>query len=306
MGKSTIARTVARKWHTEGRLGASFFFSRGGGDVGHAWKFVTSIAAQLASSIPPISRFICDAIREHRDIASVSLRDQWQQLVLRPLLKPCGSDYCASYVVVIDALDECNNENNIQIILQLLSDARLLERVRLRIFLTSRPEEPIRHHFNQISEVEYHDVVLPSLSTLGPDGLTRNVDRLHSNTDDYNVGEAMYENLIVLGANTDSGYASLSTERDREKYDGVDDDNETVLTDNQHLDIADDVKEKLASAFSNEIFRHLHSLLGGIDGKKTITRQLLVLLKEFSISLRHTANHGQERDAMVFIRHHRR
>jgi hypothetical protein len=165
---------------------------------------------------------------------------------------------------------------------------------------------PIRQRFNQIPEAEYHDVVLPSLSTLGPDRLAWNVERRLSNTDDYSVGEAMYENLTVLGANTDSGYASLSIERDRERYDGVDDDNETILTDNQHLDIADDVKENIASAFSNEIFRHLHSLLGGIDGKKIITRQLLVLLKEFSISLRHTANQGQERDAMVFIRHHRR
>jgi hypothetical protein len=100
----------------------------------------------------------------------------------------------------------------------------------------------------------------------------------------------MYENLTVLGANTDSGYASLSIEHDQEKYDGADDDNKRVLTDNQHLDIADDVKQKLASAFSKEIFRHLHSLPGGVGGKKTITRQLMVLLTEFSISLHHTAN----------------
>lgn len=165
-GKSTIARTVACKWYTEGYLGASFFFSRGGGDVGHTGKFVTSIAAQLASSIPTINRFICDAIREHSDITSRPLHDKWQQLVLRPLLKPRGNNYCASYVVVIDALDECGDEN-IQVILQFLSDARSLERVRLRIFLRSRPEVPIRHRFNQISQVEHRDVVLPSLSTLG-------------------------------------------------------------------------------------------------------------------------------------------
>jgi hypothetical protein len=39
---------VARKYHDRQRLAASFFFSRGGGDVGHAGKFVTSIAVQLA------------------------------------------------------------------------------------------------------------------------------------------------------------------------------------------------------------------------------------------------------------------
>ena|ERR1700733_3138706 len=48
-GKSTIARTVARKYHDQGRLEASFFFSRGAGDVSHAGKFFTSITVQLAN-----------------------------------------------------------------------------------------------------------------------------------------------------------------------------------------------------------------------------------------------------------------
>jgi hypothetical protein len=86
-GKSTISRTVARNWYKEGRLGASFFFSQGGGDIGHAGKFVTSIAVQLASSVPTIYQFICDAITNHSDIASQSLRDQWQLLILDPLSK---------------------------------------------------------------------------------------------------------------------------------------------------------------------------------------------------------------------------
>ena len=40
-GKSTIARTVASIYSGQKCLGASFFFSRGGGDVSHAGKFVT-------------------------------------------------------------------------------------------------------------------------------------------------------------------------------------------------------------------------------------------------------------------------
>jgi pantothenate kinase-related protein Tda10 len=43
MGKSTIARTIAREYSKWKRLRASFF-SRGGGDVSHASKFFTSIA----------------------------------------------------------------------------------------------------------------------------------------------------------------------------------------------------------------------------------------------------------------------
>jgi replication-associated recombination protein RarA len=43
-GKSTIARIVAREYFEKRCLRASFFFTRGGGDIGHAGKFVTSIA----------------------------------------------------------------------------------------------------------------------------------------------------------------------------------------------------------------------------------------------------------------------
>ncbi len=54
-GKSTVARTIAHKLDKEGRLGATFFFSRGGGDHGHAAKFFISIAHCLADSIPDLS-----------------------------------------------------------------------------------------------------------------------------------------------------------------------------------------------------------------------------------------------------------
>jgi MoxR-like ATPase len=69
-GKSTIARTVARRYFDQKRLGASFFFSRGGGDVGHAQKFFTSLATQLARNVPQIQRFISDTITEQNDIAN--------------------------------------------------------------------------------------------------------------------------------------------------------------------------------------------------------------------------------------------
>jgi hypothetical protein len=165
-GKSTIACTVACEYFEKRCLGASFFFTRGGGDVGHAGKFVTSIAVQLASSVPTLRRHISNAVTEHSDIASRSLRDQWQLLVLGPLSKLDGNGCRASYVLVVDALDEYDDDNNIQIILQLLAKARSLKTVRVQVFLTSRPEVPIRHGFYQISKTEHHDFVLHNISSL--------------------------------------------------------------------------------------------------------------------------------------------
>jgi len=162
-GKSTIARTVARRYFKQKRLGASFFFSRGGGDIGHAGKFFTSIAVQLAYNAPPFRRYISEAVKEQIDIANHFLRDQWRQLVLRPLLRLDKRLSPSSYLLVVDALDECDNEDHIRTILQLLSEVRLLTTVRLRVFLTSRPEIPIRHGICRIPQAEHQDFVLHNI-----------------------------------------------------------------------------------------------------------------------------------------------
>jgi len=163
-GKSTIARTVARRYFDNGRLGASFFFSRGGGDVGRAGKFCSTVAVQLANSVPTLRRHVCDAVVERGDIAGLSLHDQWRQLVLKPLSKLDGNGCSSSYVLVIDALDECDNDKNIRIILQLLAEARSLKGVRLRVFLTSRREVPIQFGFYQLPETEQYGVELHDIS----------------------------------------------------------------------------------------------------------------------------------------------
>ena len=164
-GKSTIARTVARSYYDKQCLAASFFFSRGGGDAGHAGKFVTSLAVQLARNVPALKERISDAVVERDDIASQSLRDQWHHLVLGPLSKLGNSNCPASLVLVVDALDECNSNDNIRIIVQLLAKVRSsLTGARLRVLLTSRPEVPIRHGFRQIPEAEHQDVVLHNIS----------------------------------------------------------------------------------------------------------------------------------------------
>jgi hypothetical protein len=116
------------------------------------WQVRDKRAIQLANSVPTLRRYICDAVTKRSNITNQSLWDQRHQLVLRPLSKLEGnSNSCySSYVLIIDALDECDN---VRIILQLLAEARSLQGVRLRVSLTSRPEIPIRYGFNQIPDV---------------------------------------------------------------------------------------------------------------------------------------------------------
>ena len=165
-GKSTIARTIANDCFQQGRLDASFLFFKGGGDISHAGKFFTTIATQLCEESQYLKRCIYDALKENKSIATQSYANQWRQLILGPLSKLDRGYRPFSFVFVIDAIDECESDADITLILQLLVEAQSLKKVRLRVFLTSRPNTPIRHGFDQISEDKQRHIVLHNISTL--------------------------------------------------------------------------------------------------------------------------------------------
>jgi len=160
-GKSTISRTVARRWYDENRLGASFFFSRGQGDLAHASKFFATLACQLAHSQPSLATPIREAILKNPNITKQGLQDQWAQLIQRPLSQIKG--FSSELVLVIDALDECDGEKDIRLILHLLAQANSLGSVRLKIFVTSRPETPIQLGFRDISNDSHRDFTLHAI-----------------------------------------------------------------------------------------------------------------------------------------------
>jgi hypothetical protein len=163
-GKSTIARTIANECHKAGRLGASFFFTRGAGDLASSSKLFTSLAKQLADKELELRRCICEAVVNNTGISQMGLEHQWRQLILEPLSRVKSGSVTSPLVIVIDALDECNNDDDIQLVLQLLATAKSLHNVRLRIFVTSRPETSIRHEISEIPEDSHQDYILHNIA----------------------------------------------------------------------------------------------------------------------------------------------
>jgi NACHT domain. len=112
-GKSTIARTAARSFATLGLLAASFFFKRGEGDRGRALKLVTTITTQLVGNQPALVPYVKDAIRMDPRITQKSIREQFNKLILDPLSKAQAIENQPPLIIVVDALDECNDEDDI-------------------------------------------------------------------------------------------------------------------------------------------------------------------------------------------------
>src|SRR5436305_11883559 len=67
-------------------------------------------------------------------------------------------------IIVIDALDECDGDKDVRAILRLLTEAKLLDSIKLRIFITSRPETPIRLGFRDMPDILHRDLALHKIS----------------------------------------------------------------------------------------------------------------------------------------------
>lgn len=164
-GKSTIARTIALKLQEKERVLASFFFVRDNAASVSAKDFFTTIAKQLATSEDPALREkICAAIRNNQDIVHKAQRLQWQRLVLKPLTQLCEERQTLqdrrSAVIVIDALDECDRQDDVTDVLRIICGCRRLDHARLRIIITSRPETPIRLGFEDMPHILYQTLSL--------------------------------------------------------------------------------------------------------------------------------------------------
>ncbi|EXL39519.1 hypothetical protein FOCG_17876 [Fusarium oxysporum f. sp. radicis-lycopersici 26381] len=159
-GKSTISRTVAGSRSKQGDLGASFFFKRGEVDRGNLSKFVSTMARCLVWSTPAVAPFIKSAVNADPAIADKAVREQFEKLVREPLLKATVTLLSRpSVVIVVDALDECEKDDDIKLLLQLFSNLRSTGPLRVRVLVTSRPELPVRLGFSSIDNA-HQDLIL--------------------------------------------------------------------------------------------------------------------------------------------------
>jgi hypothetical protein len=128
--------------------------------LAHAGKFFPTIAVQLTKQIPSLEGHICESLEKHDDVSQLALHDQWRNLIYTPLSRLENSFRQSRLLIIIDALDECEGDNDIRALLKLLSEIRDITTVRLRVFITSRPETPLPLGFCQMPSILHHDLVL--------------------------------------------------------------------------------------------------------------------------------------------------
>ena len=164
-GKSTIAQTFAEMSFADGKLGASFFCSRDFKGRRNLRRIFPTLAFQLARRYSRFREELLPVLTASPNLRRESLYSQMEKLIVGPL-----KTIHDPTLIIIDALDECEDQEPTSAILLILS--RYVDQIpHVKFFITGRPEEPIRSGFRlealqPITEVfKLHDVRRPLVDT---------------------------------------------------------------------------------------------------------------------------------------------
>ena len=140
-GKSTVAQTTAEHIFADGQLGASFFCSQDFEDCSNLHFIFPTLAFQMAHRYPNFRSHLVPLLQSNPDVIHESLCNQMRKLIVEPLRSVDDT-----MVIVIDALDECTDDEPQSAILSVMG--RFVEEIpNIKFFITGRPEPCIKSGF---------------------------------------------------------------------------------------------------------------------------------------------------------------
>ena len=153
-GKSTIAQTIAERVFANGQLGVSFFCSRDFLDQGSLQLIFPTLVVQLAHKYTEFWSILVPSLQLDPRIADESLYNQMDKLIVQPLRKSA-----ISTIIVIDALDECKDDNPASAILSVIGQF-VSQIPKVKFFLTGCPEPWIHQGFHLPKMVDVTSVFI--------------------------------------------------------------------------------------------------------------------------------------------------
>ncbi|KAG8791588.1 hypothetical protein FRC12_008701 [Ceratobasidium sp. 428] len=153
LGKSAIATSICEQLDEINWLAASFFCKRDDPDRRSPQRVLSTIIFGLAIHHPTYAEAIRNALEEDPTIPGSPMRKQFDKLVRSPLVSPMLAISRTQHVVVIDALDECDEQDRGNLLGLLWSASRLVP--WLKVIVTSRPSYDIQAVFDRDGESSF-------------------------------------------------------------------------------------------------------------------------------------------------------
>src|SRR5882757_5988757 len=150
IGKTALAHSICEKLHDKQCLAGAFFCRRDDANMSDIRNILPTLIFKLAEKFPPFRRIVTDRLRSDGELTSTSMKESLFLDFIRNL--PRRPKH--ALVFVIDALDECGDDQDRPLILKVLTEAAA-HAPWLKIIVTSRPEDDIQHFFHRLPRKSY-------------------------------------------------------------------------------------------------------------------------------------------------------
>ena len=150
IGKTSLAHSICEKLHTKQRLAGAFFCQRDDPNMSDLRNILPTLISKLAEIFPSFRSIVADRLRSDPNLTSRSMKDS----VFLDLICNLPRHPKHALVFVIDALDECGDNEDRPVLLKVLSDAAA-RAPWLKIIITSRPEDDIQDFFHGLPRSSY-------------------------------------------------------------------------------------------------------------------------------------------------------
>jgi len=146
IGKTSLAHSICESLHHRKHLGGAFFGRRDDPNLSELSNVIPTLINSLAGVFPPFRTIVADRLRNDRNLTSRSMKHSLFLDFIQGL--PRHPD--RPLVFVIDALDECGNDQGRLVLLKSLTDTTA-HAPWLKIIITSRPEVDIQGFFKDLT-----------------------------------------------------------------------------------------------------------------------------------------------------------
>jgi len=240
-GKTTILYSLCKWLEENAQLGGNYFCSRTSSSCRDVNNIVPTLAYQLAQKSPTFRSKLCKVLEAKPQFSKLDVRWQFEKLLQEPIVEAMKAGLLEDVVIVIDALDECDDGDAFRLFLDTL--LRLAANLPIKFFLTSRPEPAIRERMlasvYSRSVVHLHDIeewiveadikkyLTEALGPMSPPPSSNDIERLAKRAGKFFIYAATSVRYILPGrAGADSSdrlQTLLAMESwSTEEYDGLD------------------------------------------------------------------------------------
>ena len=150
IGKTSLAHSICASIHDRERLAGAFFCRRDDPNLSKPRNILPTLINKLAGIFPPFRTIVANRLRNDPNLSPESMKGSLFLDFIRDLPRQPKH----ALVFVLDALDECGDDQSRPALLKVLIDAAA-HAPWLKIIVTSRPEVDIQDFFQALAQSSY-------------------------------------------------------------------------------------------------------------------------------------------------------